>query len=266
MESVNSIAQSPLQYSPATDDRPKAGTAEVQSKTEAQKAATVSVSQSQTSDITIVTAEGDKVTISASAMAELSYPTYNGKGQTGQSSESTSSMAEIRTGQQFSLTVEGDLNKDELKDIRRALKTIMKATKDLLRGHTEKAADRTAKLSKLDQLASIDAAVTFTREVSISQAAPQDSSLPAQNAVPGAAPEPMETQPAETLAAPLAPSSPESDPTAESPLGASPVPAEPATVANPIQHLLFQAIGITAFALHAAWGDTQPTPTLTLRT
>src|SRR5262245_65927746 len=80
----------------------------------------ITASRSQSADITIVTAEGDRVTLSASmgAQAEYApneYATYNAYGR-------------------VSVTIEGDLSRSELKDIRKAIRTIEKAARDMARG------------------------------------------------------------------------------------------------------------------------------------
>jgi len=170
--------------------RQAAGTAE---------ATAVSVTRSLSSDITIVTAEGDKVTLSADSVSELSYASYDSKGRMGESGFAVA--GEFHASRELSITVEGDLSRDELKDIRRAVKTIMKATRDALSGDPEKAAERVEKLGNLDQIASVEAAVTVSREVSVARvsgavlAAPAEVS-PETEATPiEAPPAPKETQP-----------------------------------------------------------------------
>jgi len=162
------------------------------------QAAKVKVSQSQTADITIVTAEGDTVTLSSSKAAELLFATYNAQGQVGGS-------AELHRSSTFSMSVEGDLNREELKDIRRAIRTIQKAANDVLRGHEEKAASRTARLANLDQIASIDADLEFHREVSVTQVSARSEAVAIPEST--ATPEPASTsvtapsEPSETPAA-----------------------------------------------------------------
>ena len=140
----------------------------------APRATMVNISRAQSSDFTIVTAEGDKVTLSASRSAELSFSTYDSAGKTRGSKGL--SEAKFSASREFSLAIEGDLNKEELKDIRRAIKTVMKSAGDVLKGDTEHAAERVSKLGKLDTLASIDADVQFRQEVSTLQvtAAPRE--------------------------------------------------------------------------------------------
>lgn len=128
------------------------------------------MSQSRSSDITLVTAEGDTVTLSASQTMEMSFETYGSKGQ---------SMG-ISKSSEFSLTVEGDLNREELKDIRKAIKTLLKAERDLLKGHEERATERTAKLEDLDQIASIDAKMEFRQTVSVTQTTAEAPAFEAQ--------------------------------------------------------------------------------------
>src|SRR5436190_6033190 len=115
--------------------------------TAAAESTAVSIASSQSSDITIVTAEGEKVTISSNFSSELSYASYDAKGRMG--GAASAQAAEFHASRDLSFTVEGDLSRDELKDIRRAVKTIMKATRDALSGEPDKAADRAEKLGKL---------------------------------------------------------------------------------------------------------------------
>ena len=138
------------------------------------QASQIQVSQSQTADITIVTAEGDTVTLSANKSADLSFAIYNAQGKTGDSSDPITGMSEeLHRSSDFSITVDGNLNREELKEIRTAIRTIQKAATDVLKGHEEKAAERTANLADLDQIASIDADLEFNREVSVTQVSAQ---------------------------------------------------------------------------------------------
>jgi hypothetical protein len=90
---------------------------------------------------------------------EISFETYSSKGQS----------LEVSKSSEFSMTVEGDLNREELKDIRKAIRSILKAERDILKGHDEGATERTAKLAELDQIASIDAKMEFRQTVSVTQ-------------------------------------------------------------------------------------------------
>ena len=173
MACVDSVSRSPQDNTAALNSQKAPSfAAELQ-------AAQLRVSQSQTADITIVTREGDTVTLSSSKSAELSFATYSALGQAGKASASLSGMtAELQRSTSLSISFAGDLNKEELMDIRRALQTFQKAAHDVLTGHAEKAASRTAKLAKLDQISSIEADLIFNREVSRTQASAKSKSAP----------------------------------------------------------------------------------------
>jgi hypothetical protein len=205
MSCVDSVSRAPLDTSTALNSQKATdSSASIQ-------ATQIKVSQSQTADITIVTAEGDTVTLSSSKSADLSVATYNAQGQVGGSSGTISgTSAQLHRTNAFSITVDGDLNKEELKDIRTAIRTIQKAASDVLKGHEEKAAARTAKLSDLDQIASIDADLEFNREVSVTQVSaqsanttvvPESTEAPAPTSAPAPSPtsDSQQTQPSETV-------------------------------------------------------------------
>ena len=181
MSCVDSVSRAPVDNSTALNSQ------KAQDSSASIQATQIKLSQSQSADITIVTAEGDTVTLSSSKSAELSFATYDALGKVGDSSGTISGMsAELHRTSDFSITVDGDLNKEELKDIRKAIRTIQKAAKDVLKGHDEKAEARTAKLADLDQLASIDADLEFNREVSVTQVSAQSNTtaVPKSTEVP----------------------------------------------------------------------------------
>jgi hypothetical protein len=167
-------------------------------------AAEVKVSQSQTSDLAILTAEGDTFTWSSSKSAELSFSTYNAQGDLADASAVSAASMELRRTSAFSITLDGELNKDELKDIRSAIRTMQKAANDIRKGHEEKAATRMAKLADLDQLAGIDADLGFTREVSFIQLSAQSEmaagteSIQTPEPVPAPTLDSQQTEPSQT--------------------------------------------------------------------
>ena len=162
MDSLSSIGGLPIEVSTFRNVTPPPESPDIGHLTMA------SVSRNQTSNLAIVTAEGDKVTLFSTRSSELSFATYNSKGESAGST--TAASAEFHSSTGFSVTVEGDLSKSELKDVRRAIKTVMKATRDVLMGHDKQAVERASKLSRLDQIASIDASVRFEHEASAGEA------------------------------------------------------------------------------------------------
>ncbi len=110
--------------------------------------------EEQAASFTFVTADGDKVTIDATATRELQYATYNADGRmaTGvRASESSST----------SLTVEGELDAAELRDIARAVTFLRKAAKDGALDEGEVAA--LAARRDLDSLQSVAGSIEVTR-------------------------------------------------------------------------------------------------------
>jgi len=119
-----------------------------------------SLSQSQNTALTLVTAEGDTVTLSSSFEREVKFETYNSEGE-------SSRMRSREWSKSVSLSIEGDLNREELRDIRKALRTIEKVNRTLMRGDVEKAAEQAEKLQRLDSIVSLDAELSITRQVTL---------------------------------------------------------------------------------------------------
>jgi hypothetical protein len=194
MSCVDSVSRAPVDNSTALNSQTAQGSsASIQ-------ATQIKISQSQTADITIVTSEGDTVTLSSSKSAELSFATYNAQGQVGGSSGTISGMsAELHRTSDLSITVDGDLSKDELKDIRSAIRIIQKAANDVLKGHDEKASARAANLAGLAQIASIDADLEFNREVSVTQLSTQSDTSAIPESTEAPASDTQQTEPQEAV-------------------------------------------------------------------
>jgi hypothetical protein len=110
----------------------------------------VALASNQTRDITIYTDEGDKVTLSSKDSTLVYYSNYEGifqeKSETGSADDpggQISNQESIAFQQEFfmaehasniSITVEGDLNKEEIKDIQNVLKRMDKIMNRSLSG------------------------------------------------------------------------------------------------------------------------------------
>jgi len=110
----------------------------------------VALASNQTRDITIYTDEGDKVTLSSKDSTLVYYSNYEGifqeKSETGSTDDSggqISNQESIAFQQEFfmaehasniSIAVEGDLNKEEIKDIQNVLKRMEKIMSRSLSG------------------------------------------------------------------------------------------------------------------------------------
>ena len=129
-------------------------------------------SQSNSSDLSITTADGDVVTISFSALQEnqtsenLSY-SANQNGSEISYQQSTSSYSEMN----FSFSVEGDLDKEELHAIQSLIKDISKIEKDFFAGNIDKAFNRALELGyDEEQLSSFNLELRQTQTSYVSQA------------------------------------------------------------------------------------------------
>ena len=131
-------------------------------------AASVTSSTSQRLDISIVTAEGDKVTLNAAASSTASYLTYTGA-VTGPGRETAvrAQSASQSASSAFSISVEGELSVEEAKDIAKALKAYASALKDAVHGRTQPALAHASQIDKLDDIASFDATYTIQKQLSV---------------------------------------------------------------------------------------------------
>lgn len=128
--------------------------------------------QSNSSDLSITTADGDVVSISFSALEEnqssesfSSYTNQDGNGMSYQSS--SSSYSEMN----FSFSVQGDLDKDELQAIQSLIKDISKIEKDFFSGDIEGAFNKALELGyDEEQLSAFSLDLRQTQTSYVSQA------------------------------------------------------------------------------------------------
>ena len=118
----------------------------------------VAVSNRQSLDLAITTAEGDQVALSSIASNTAAYGTYEGMG--------TAQASCFEITRESSLSVEGDLSKAESKDIAKAIHTYGKVIKDTLSGRAQPAAAHARKLTRLDEISSLEG--TFSSQQSFS--------------------------------------------------------------------------------------------------
>jgi len=129
-------------------------------------------SQSNSSDLSITTADGDIVTISFSALQENQASenfSYNADQNSSEMSyqSSASSYAEMN----FSFSVQGDLDQDELHAIQSLIKDISKIEKDFFAGDIDKAFNKALELGyDEEQLSSFNLELRQTQTNYVSQA------------------------------------------------------------------------------------------------
>lgn len=128
-------------------------------------------SEQKSGELTIVTAEGDRVTLSRSSSVSGSYSVYDRLGRTdgGVSREHAESLS-LEASSEFSISVEGDLSAEELRDIRKAVHDAEKIMKDLSQGKMDDALKHAQDFQRLDTLSSLDAHVEVSRSVAVAEA------------------------------------------------------------------------------------------------
>jgi len=140
--------------------------------------ATLQVQKS--TDFTLFTEEGDKVTLSSFSILEAGFATYNNQGFIdGAVSETSAEVFYLNQEFGIKLSVEGDLNQQELKDIRKALKTIEKLAHDFFSGRTDHAVKRASKLMRLETISGFEAILQYDRSASVQTASTQVLTPPA---------------------------------------------------------------------------------------
>lgn len=137
---------------------------------QAEQTKLAAVSTSREMDISLVTREGDKVTISLDAKAAALYGIYenlemNDEGMAYQKSELTAALYE----REMTFTVEGDLNREERRDIRKALKTLDRMMHHFSEGHMKPMLRGTRRLQGLDTIAGLDASFSYERQILVAE-------------------------------------------------------------------------------------------------
>ncbi len=140
----------------------------------------LSVLQASTSrnvELSVVTAEGDRVTLTASASSESTLADYRHLGGNTKYSEHSSSR-------ELTFSVEGDLSREELKDLKKVFSAFKKIIKKFFQGDLggalHKADKGIARFAKSDSLASFDLALDYQRSVSVTQLSERTSSSTAE--------------------------------------------------------------------------------------
>jgi hypothetical protein len=132
----------------------------------------VGVQTTRSTDLQVVTAEGDRVTISADSIRMLGYASASG--QSGSASVAGAAM-QVSNSDSVSLAVEGDLSRDELQDLQKMVKLFQQAA---TRGDATKLLDRLSK-SGMDSIASVAGTVSVETVVMVSETSASTSAAQA---------------------------------------------------------------------------------------
>ncbi len=154
----------------------------------------ITASRQESKDITIFTDEGDKVTISYDYKTQASYANLKALVYRGDfaASENQAVVREILTriqGEDFqfedsrnlTIAVDGDLNEQELADIKKAIAGIDEIMTDLLHGgDTSEAMTAAAEIRDLESIAGLEADYRYEKTVVIEKYALKDSETDAK--------------------------------------------------------------------------------------
>lgn len=132
----------------------------------AEQTKAASISSQKSLDVDLVTAEGDKVSISLDAKMAALYGSYekdvmNDQGYAHQQTE----VAFVLYERNMTFTVEGDLSDDELKDIHKALKSLDRMMNHYVNGDLKPALAKADKIAGLDTISELNATMSYQREV-----------------------------------------------------------------------------------------------------
>jgi hypothetical protein len=165
---------------------------------QAERTAVAAVSSSQHMDVQLVTAEGDKVTLSLDAKAAAMFGTFeNAAADEESSSAAKGEFSAALYEREMTFTVEGDLSAEEKKDIRKALHTLDRMMHNFVNGDLKPMLAKADKLKGLETISGIEAHMSYARTVVVAQQsqvttvsgpAPQPAVSPVQAPVTSAAP------------------------------------------------------------------------------
>jgi len=128
------------------------------------------VSTNQEVVLNLTTNEGDKISISLAARTQSDYLKYLETGQDKEGSYARQlQMFSTNSEQNFTMTVEGNLNEQERKDIDKVLKTIDKMMTNFVQGHLEPMMTKANGLPQLDNISGLSLKMSYTRDVLVAQ-------------------------------------------------------------------------------------------------
>ncbi|MHC4267402.1 MAG: hypothetical protein ACYSTS_02950 [Planctomycetota bacterium] len=130
----------------------------------------LTVDYQKSKNISILTSEGDVVTISSHEELHTGYYSYQDitSGNSNLSYQEGEQI-ELSVEKEFSLSVEGDLSKQEIKDIKKSLKLINRILNGYQSGDIEKVLKNVSKIGKLDSISNLEAAIQQVSSVSYVQ-------------------------------------------------------------------------------------------------
>jgi len=130
----------------------------------------VSTFESESTDMVFFTEEGDRVTISSESQISSEYFNYRNLLMNKNISANVEARnISISSDSKISITVEGDLSEEELKDIKKAIKTVDKIMQALKSGDIESAMKLAFETISLDSISGLSASMELEKNVTVSE-------------------------------------------------------------------------------------------------
>ncbi len=124
------------------------------------------LSQTQNTDLTLTTDEGDTVTLSLASAMEVNAGVHRSASVAdGQAEASQTAFFDVSTSRSLSIAIDGELSAEEREDIRGALQVIGGLIDGFLSGDVQAIAADKDLLAELDTIARLDATVSYERNV-----------------------------------------------------------------------------------------------------
>lgn len=140
-----------------------------------------SINTQASAGISLVTADGDKVTISAKSSVRASANTYDAVGRLrGHTAAIHREQSNVTAHSKIALTVEGTLDEAERADIDKLLETLAAAADDIFAGDSAAGVAELAAIADLGSIASFEAKLTYSQQISALARSRQWGALPAQ--------------------------------------------------------------------------------------
>lgn len=152
---------------------------------------TVNAYESLDTGLTIKTREGDIVTLSSSRFAQFNSSEYNSRGEiqtdTGNAliTQHTREIT-LTTGDQFSFSVQGDLNEQELADIEAIVKGVDGIVAEVVQGDMEEAVAQAMAMGNYSSVSMYSADISYERSYSMTEQTSSVASNPLSASDPDA--------------------------------------------------------------------------------
>ena len=132
----------------------------------------VAISNDFSGRLSVTTAEGDTITLSAILESDFRAVNYKSHVEgAGTTVDVGATYAEYSLKQEFGVTIEGDLNEQEVKDLAKLFRKVANIFKKYLSGQDDEALAKTAKLAerfgRLSSLSALDLSVDVERSVTV---------------------------------------------------------------------------------------------------